>query len=47
MDNSDIADAIIELLGNNTKQQQIISHLKTHDYGFEDEVNKLYQLIQS
>ena len=45
MDNQGCAEGIVSLIYDKTKQDDIVNYLKTHDYGNEKEVNKLYQLI--
>ena len=45
MDNQGCAEGIVNLIRNKAKQEEIIYYLKTHDYGNEAEVEKLYKLI--
>ena len=45
MSNEAIADAIYDLANNRTLQQSIIQYLLHHDYGNEQEVTKIYQLL--
>ena len=45
MDNASVANAIIELIKDKARQESIIQYLQTHDYGYESEVNKLYQIL--
>lgn len=45
MDNQGCAEGIVNLLKDKAKQEEIIQYLKTHDYGNEAEVEKLYRLI--
>lgn len=45
MDNQGCADGIVNLINDKTKQEEIINYLKTHDYGNEKEVEKIYNLI--
>lgn len=45
MDNESVAEAIIGLINDKDKQESIVDYLETHDYGFESEVNKLYQIL--
>lgn len=45
MDNASVAEAIIELIKDKDKQKSIVNYLETHDYGFESEVNKIYQIL--
>jgi len=45
LDNEAIANAICELAGNKDLYQSIVDYLHCHDYGNEDEVNKIYQLL--
>lgn len=44
-DNSSLAMSIIKLYQNKLLQNKIISFLKTHDYGLNDEINKFYNLF--
>lgn len=41
MDNENCAEGILSLINNESRQQEIINHLQTHDYGNEREVEKL------
>lgn len=45
MDNEGCAKGIVNLINNQTIQKTIIDYLKSHDYGNETEVDKLYSLI--
>lgn len=45
MDNQGCAEGIVNLIRDKAKQEEIIEYLKTHDYGNEAEVEKLYKLI--
>lgn len=45
LDNDSVAKAIYELASSKDLQTKLINHLKTHDFGFQDEVNKVYRLI--
>lgn len=45
MDNEGCAKGIVNLINNQTMQNNIIDYLKSHDYGNETEVDKLYSLI--
>ena len=45
MDNENIADAIITLSNDKQKQADIVSYISSHDYGNEDEVVKIYKLL--
>lgn len=45
MDNIEIANAIFNLSNDKEQQLKFINYLSTHDYGNENEVNKIYQLI--
>lgn len=45
MDNESIAEAISSLANDMQKQKQLSSYLLGHDYGNEQEVNKLYKLL--
>ena len=45
MDNEGCAAGIVELIKDKEKQQRLIEYLKTHDYGNETEVEKIYRLM--
>ena len=45
MDNEGCANGLAEMICNKPLQERIIAHLKTHDYGNESEVEKIYTLI--
>lgn len=45
LDNEGCARGIVDLINDKAKQEEIIEYLKTHDYGNETEVEKLYKLI--
>ena len=45
MDNRGCAEGIKALIDDKELQQRIVDHLRTHDYGNEREVEKIYQLI--
>lgn len=45
MDNESIADAIFSLANDKNLQKSICGYLSSHDYGNEQEVNKLYTLL--
>lgn len=45
MDNKGCANGLAEVICNKPLQERIIAHLKTHDYGNESEVEKIYTLI--
>lgn len=45
MDNEGCAHGLAEVICNKPLQERIIAHLKTHDYGNESEVEKIYTLI--
>ena len=45
MDNRGCAVGIKALIDDKELQQRIVDHLRTHDYGNEREVEKIYQLI--
>ena len=47
MDNQGCAEGILQIVHDMDKQQRIIEHLRTHDYGNEQEVEKLYKLLES
>ena len=46
MDNEDCAHGLAEVICDKSLQERIIAHLKTHDYGNESEVDKIYELIE-
>lgn len=45
MDNEGCAHGLAEVICDKPHQEHIIAHLKTHDYGNESEVEKIYKLI--
>ena len=45
MDNEGCANGLAEVICDKPLQEHIIAHLKTHDYGNESEVEKIYTLI--
>lgn len=45
MDNRGCAEGIRALIGNRELRQRIVEYLKTHDFGNEAEVGKIYELI--
>ena len=45
MDNEGCANGLAEMICDKPLQERIIAHLKTHDYGNESEVEKIYTLI--
>ena len=45
MDNEGCAHGLAEVICDKSLQERIIAHLKTHDYGNESEVEKIYTLI--
>ncbi len=45
MDNKSVAQVISNVVHDQEKLNQIIDYLKTHDYGNQDEVQKIYQMI--
>lgn len=45
MDNEGCAHGLAEVICDKPLQERIIAHLKTHDYGNESEVEKIYKLI--
>lgn len=47
LNNDAIAQAIFDLANNTEKQQQLISHLSTHDFAGTAEVEKIYSLINA
>ena len=46
MDNDGCVKGIVDFINNKNLQNCIIDYLKTHDYGNESEVEKIYQLIK-
>lgn len=46
MDNEGCAHGLAEVICDKPLQERIIAHLKTHDYGNESEVDKIYELIE-
>ncbi|MDD6000842.1 MAG: glycosyltransferase, partial [Bacteroidales bacterium] len=46
MDNEGCAKGLAEVICDKPLQERIIAHLKTHDYGNESEVDKIYELIE-
>lgn len=46
MDNEGCANGLAEVICDKPLQERIIAHLKTHDYGNESEVEKIYTLIK-
>lgn len=46
MDNEGCAHGLAEVICDKPLQERIIVHLKTHDYGNESEVEKIYELIE-
>lgn len=45
MDNEECAQGLAEFIQNTELQKQVTEYLKTHDYGNETEVEKLYEII--
>lgn len=45
MDNESIAEEIISLINDQQKRADLVSYLKTHDYGNEREVEKIYKIL--
>lgn len=45
LENGAIADAIISLANNTDLYQSIVNYLHNHDYGNEEEVTKIYELL--
>ena len=45
LDNEGCADGIVELINDKEKQHRLVEYLKTHDYGNESEVEKIYKLM--
>lgn len=46
MDNEGCVNGLAEVICDKPLQERIIAHLKTHDYGNESEVEKIYELIE-
>ena len=46
MDKEGCANGLAEVICDKSLQERIIAHLKTHDYGNESEVDKIYELIE-
>ena len=46
MDNEGCAHGLAEVICDKSLQERIIAHLKTHDYGNESEVDKIYELLE-
>ena len=44
-DNDSIAEAIISLAQDSHKQKQLVNYLRSHDYGNEGEVEKIYKIL--
>ena len=47
LDNAMCAQGIVDFIRNQELQKEITAYLQAHDYGNEQEVEKLYQLIKS
>lgn len=45
LDNQAVANAIFDLANDKALYQSIVEYMQSHDYGNEQEVNKLYQLL--
>lgn len=45
MDNQSCAEGIVDLIRDKAKREEFIEYLKTHDYGNEKEVEKLYEMV--
>ncbi len=45
MDNESVAQAILAIIQDEEKRQQIINYLESHDYGNQREVEKIYELL--
>ena len=45
MDNESCAKGMADFIKNQQLQRQVVNYLQTHDYGNENEINKLYELI--
>ena len=46
MDNEGCAQGIVDFINNDSLQARIIAYLKTQDFGNEDEVDKIYKLLE-
>ena len=47
LDNAKCAQGIVDFVQNQELQQNITAYLQAHDYGNEQEIEKLYQLMES
>ena len=45
MNNNSIAEAVISLVNDQQKRDDLVTYLKTHDYGNEREVEKIYKIL--
>lgn len=45
MDNDSIANAIISLAQDKLRQEDLVNYLRSHDYGNESEIEKIYKLL--
>ena len=46
MDNEGCARGLAEVIMDKAQQERIVEYLKTHDYGNESEVDKIYRIIE-
>ena len=46
MDNEGCAKGLAEVITNKALQERLVEYLKTHDYGNESEVDKIYRIIE-
>lgn len=46
MDNEGCAKGLAEVIADKTLQERLVGYLKTHDYGNESEVEKIYRMIE-
>ena len=46
MDNEGCARGLAEVIMDKVQQERLVNYLKTHDYGNESEVDKIYRIIE-
>lgn len=46
MDNESCAKGLAEVIADKTLQERLVGYLKTHDYGNESEVEKIYRMVE-
>ena len=46
MDNEGCAKGLAEVIADKTLQERLVGYLKTHDYGNESEVEKIYRMVE-